>query len=467
MKKIIALLAALLCLSLPASADYRYNGFGEPVATARSFTAVGAVNGTALGIGDFKSPSDVFADENGLVYILDCGNNRVVVLNNDLTLNREVRPEGFDLGEAGGLYAAGGLIYVAHAGDEKIYVINTEGETVREISRPDSPLLEGAAFTPLKVLADGIGTVYMLSANSTQGAYMIGADNSFLGFFGRNDVVLTFRRMMELASRRFASDEQRETMQNFIPVEFANFDVDADGFIYTVTSYSENPEQDEMIKKLNPMGDNVLSKLSARTWGDNPDAGAYPTSFADIAADENGFSYALDGASGKIFWYDDNLSQICAFGGSGNVLGAFTGPTAVETLDSRVLVLDNVKNSVTVFEKTRFGELMTEGRRLYNSGYFKESKDIFREIITMDPDCDFAWGALGAAVYEEGDAALAKEYFERSRTAAEKYSEVKKQLRSTWMKEHFALIFGGVIALALIIIAASKLVAAKLKEGRI
>lgn len=466
MKKAILILTALLCLSSSVSADYRYDGFNQPVKTAESFTAVKAVNGMGLGIGDFKNPADVYVDDSGLVYILDNGNNRVVVLNSDLSFNSQVEPQGFTLGEAGGMYVEGGLIYIAHKEDEKIYIINSLGETVREIARPDSVLLGDAAFIPKKVIADKIGTVYMLSENSTQGAYMIGPDNNFLGFYGRNNVVLTFKRMLEVASRQFATAEQREKMQNFIPVEFANFDIDDSGFIYTVTSYSENPESDEMIRKLNPMGKNVLSKLSTRTWGDNKKGDAYPTSFTDIAVDTNGFSYALDGNGGKVFWYDNNLSQICAFGGSGSVMGTFTSPAAIEVLGDNVLVLDSVKNSLTVFEKTHYGELTTQGRLLYNSGYFKESKEIFREIITMDPNCDFAWAALGAAYYEDGDPASAKQFFEKSKTAAEKYSEVKKQIRNDWMKSHFAVIFIGIILLALIIIAATKLIAAKVKEGK-
>lgn len=466
MKKIILIIAAVFCLCSSAGADYRYDSFNEPVKTAESFTAVKAVNGMGLGIGDFKAPADVFVDEQNLVYILDGGNNRIVILNSDLSFNSEVVPQDFNLTGAGGIYVEDGSIYIAHGEDEAIYVINIAGETVRQITRPDSVLLGDAAFTPKKVIADKIGTVYILSENSTQGAYMIDSDNSFLGFYGRNSVVLTFKRMLELVSRQFATAEQREKMQNFIPVEFANFDIDDEGFIYTVTSYSENPEGDEMIRKLNPMGENVLNSLSFRTWGDNAVDGSYKTSFTDIAVDENGFSYVLDSYSGRIFWYDNNLSQICAFGGSGSVLGTFTSPAAIEVLDDKVLVLDSVKNSLTVFEKTHFGSLTTEGRILYNNGYFKESKEIFQEIITMDPNCDFAWAALGAAYYEDGDPVSAKEYFEKSKTAQDKYSEVKKEIRNEWMKNHFAVIFIVIIALALIIIAASKLIAAKLKEGR-
>lgn len=466
MKKAAFIIAVLLSLNLTAFADYRYNAFDEPVETRESFTAVRAVNGVALGIGNFKSPADVYVDAADNVYIMDNGNNRIAVLNPDLSFSREIAPAAFTLEEAGGMFVSGGDIYIAHGGDEKIYVINFDGEITREISRPDSPLLGDAAFTPKKVIADSIGTVYMLSENSTQGAYMIDSDNNFLGFYGRNEVSMTFRRMMELAARRFASEEQRATMQNFVPVEFANFDIDSDGFIYTVTSYSENPESAQMIRKLNPMGNNVLSKLSSRTWGDNKNGGAYPTAFTDIAVDQDGFSYALDSNQGKIFWYDNNLCQICAFGGSGSALGRFTSPCAVEVQGDSVLVLDSVKNSLTVFDKTRFGALMTEGRILYNDGYFMESKDIFREIITMDPRCDFARAALGAAHFEEGDNSGAKDFFEKSKSAADKYSEVKKELRNNWMKEHFALIFIGIILLALIIIAAAKLISAKMKEGK-
>lgn len=466
MKKIFLVLAALLGLSLSAHADYRYNGFDEAVPTAKSFAVSKTVNGSLLGIGEFKDPSDVFFDGE-TVYILDNGNNRIVMLDNELSFAGEVRVQNVDLANAAGIYAENKSIYIAHRDDEKIYVADKSGNVTREISRPNSVLLGDAAFIPRKVIADQIGTVYMLSENSTQGAYMIDSENNFLGFYGRNNVLLTFKRMMDIAARRFATEEQRATMQNFIPVEFSNFDIDSEGFIYTVTSYSENPQNDEMIRKLNPMGENVLSKLSSRTWGDNKVSGEFKTSFIDIAVDASGFSYALDSYGKKIFWYDDNLNQICVFGGDGGEKGKFTSPVALEAMGDGVIVLDSAKNSLTVFEKTRFGDLTTQGRKLYNSGYFKESKDIFREIITMDPQCDYAWAALGAACFEDGDSAGAKEYFEKSKTAADKYSEVKKEIRNRWMKEHFALIFALVMLGLLLAAATAKLAAAKIKEGKI
>ena len=40
-------------------------------------------------------------------------------------------------------------------------------------------------------------------------------------------------------------------MARNVPVEYANFDIDADGFIYTVTEVSTSTDA---VKKLNPSG---------------------------------------------------------------------------------------------------------------------------------------------------------------------------------------------------------------------
>ncbi len=291
---------------------------------------------------------------------------------------------------------------------------------------------------------------------------MIDAGGEFLGFYGRNEVQLTFRRVYELTMRRFASEEQRSKMQNFIPVEFTNFDIDGQGFIYTVTAYSERPESDDMIKKLNPLGNNIYTD-PYYSWGDMPEGNTYHTAYTDIAVDQEGFAYALDAYSGRIFWYDNVGRQQAIFGGSGAYLGAFTSPVAVDTLDGDVLVLDSVKNNVTVFEPTYFGELVKQAFLLYNGGYYGESRELFEELVKMDANYDWAYVGLGRACYEDGDWEEAKEYF-RSGVATEAYSEVKGDLRNRNLKEHFTGIFFGIILGCLVIIIAARLLAAYLKE---
>ena len=61
-------------------------------------------------------------------------------------------------------------------------------------------------------------------------------------------------------------------MTRNVPVEYANFDIDADGFIYTVTEAANTTT--DAVKKLNPAGYNI--------W-DNAVGDEY--SFGDVASE--------------------------------------------------------------------------------------------------------------------------------------------------------------------------------------
>ena len=477
-KKIGLAAAAALALSgqfgglETVRADYRYDGFGNAIPSQYSYVAETDYNGLQLGVGAFSSPTDLYVSGDDRIFVVDAGNDRIVVLDREYEVEKvidEFKMDGEAVSVRGvtGIFVhTDGLMYLADKDAGRILVADEDGNVVRCITRPESTLLEESStttFLPRKVLVDSRDIIYMLSENSTQGAYMIDASGAFLGFYGRNEVQLTFQRVYELAMRRFASEEQRSRMQNFIPVEFTNFDIDSEGFIYTVTAYSEDPSNDEMIKKLNPLGSNIYSG-ERLTWGDMPDGDTYHTTYTDIAVDEDGFAYALDAYSGRIFWYDDVGCQQAIFGGSGAYLGAFSTPVAIDILDGNVLVLDSVKNNITVFEPTYFGSLVKEAFLLYNKGFYGESRELFEEITRMDSNYDYAYAGLGRAYYEEGDWERAKECFEYSDIATEQYSLVKEELRNRNMKEHFTGIFFGVIFGCFAVIIAGKLLAAYLAQ---
>ena len=475
--------AVLLAALLPSGAgtvraDYRYDSFGNAIPSQYSYVAEADYNGLQLGVGAFNSPTDLYVSNDNLIYIVDAGNDRIVILDEEYQVRKVV--EAFSMeGEAvsikgvtGIFVHTDGLLYLADKAEGRILVLDQDGNIVRCITRPDSALLQESStttFLPRKVLVDSRDIIYMLSENSTQGAYMIDPQGDFLGFYGRNEVQLTFRRLYELAMRRFASEEQRSKMQNFIPVEFANFDIDQEGFIYTVTAYSESPMNDEMVKKLNPLGNNIYTG-EVLTWGDMPEMLGekyiYHTAYTDIAVDEDGFAFALDAYSGRIFWYDDVGCQQAVFGGGGAYLGAFTTPAAIDTLNGNVLVLDSAKNNITVFEPTYFGGLVKEAFLMFNKGLYAESRELFEEIVRMDANYDWAYAGLGRAYYEEGQWEKAKECFERSGVATGYYSEVKEDLRNRSLKENFTGIFFGIIIGCFVLIIAGKLLSAWLAERR-
>lgn len=473
-KKTAALAFGLsICMAcvpvMQAEADYRYDEFFRAVPAQSVYVADTSYNGKELDIGNFASPSDLYVYDDSLIYILDSGNNRVVVLDEEFQVHQVIdsitaEGEELDITGAKGIYVSPvGEVYISDLKNNRILILDGKGNFLRMITRPDSVLLtDNITFAPKNVVLDTVGTLYMISENSTQGAYMIDPNGDFLGFYGRNKVNVTASVIFQAMMREFASEAQRAKMSSFVPVEFSNFDIDEEGFIYTVTAYSDSPTTSYMIRKLNPLGENILE--SYRDWGDEPNGSNFNTSYVDVAVDGNRFIYALDGNTGRIFMYDDTGFQIAIFGGMGNVLGTFRSAAAIDTIGDKVIVLDSAKNNVTVFQQTYFGEQIVKGLSLYNQGMLEESLGYFQEIITMDANFFFAYYAMAEIYYDQGEYKLSQEYAELSGVASEIYSESKKMLRNDWLRSNFAGVFLVVILAALLILGAAKVRDAKRKD---
>ncbi|HWT75935.1 MAG TPA: NHL repeat-containing protein [Mobilitalea sp.] len=472
------LVLSLLILLQPASvalADYRYDWWGNAMPSQYSYVAEDAYNGKELQVGDFNNPMDLFVDNNNLIYVLDSGNNRIVVFTEDfnpvkiIDHFRSANGEENITGAEGLFVNKDGKIYLADKANQRVLVSDQEGNITRIITRPDSYLLDASvAFDPKKVLVDDRNIVYIISDKSSQGAYMIDEAGNFLGFYGRNKVMLTVKRLLDVTLRKFATKSQRDKMVNFIPVEFANFDIDEKGFIYTVTAFSDDPFEDSMIKKLNPLGTNIIEDTGWYLWGDMPDFSTtettWLTNFCDVAVDENHFIYALDKGKCNIYQYEQEGGQLAIFGGNGSTLGRFLNPVAIETLHGKIFVLDNTKKNITVFEPTYFGEISIKAFSMFEDGYYLDSKSLFDEVVKMDQNFEYSLLGLGMAYYEGDNYKAAKKIFERSNVANGKYSEVKKEIRNEWMKEHFAFIFFGIILAAFVFIIASKIISAKVHD---
>lgn len=475
MKKVIALFFAIcVCLALSAPvtarADYRYDEFQESKSAQRAYEAEKNYNGKQLDIGDFASPSDLYIYNDSLVFILDNGNNRIVVLDEDLRLDHVIDSvasgtEVFDISGAKGIYVSdSGDIYIADTKNSRVIVCDEDGLVKQVFGRPDSVLFtDNIAFLPKSVVTDTTGTVYIVSENSTQGAYMLDPEGNFLGFYGRNEVDVTVDVLFQAMLREFASREQRARMSNFIPVEFSRFDVDAEGFIYTVNGYSSTPKESSMIRKLNPLGENILSN-EYRTWGDEPEGSVFRTNYVDIAADGNGFIYALDSYNGRIFMYDNTGFQIAIFGGAGTQMGTFGTAAAIDTMGNRVLVLDSQKNNITVFRRTDFGQLLVDGLVLYNQGRMDEALPYFENLVKMDANFFYAYYAMAETYYDMGEYKQSENFALLSQESQGVYSKAKKMVRNDWLRDHFTAAAFLVVLTAFLIMAVSKVSAAKQKE---
>ena len=79
--------------SLPYS-NYTYSEKGNQVVLGpQAYVPEEVIYGETLGTTGMFEPSDVATDENGLIYILDGGNGRILVLNPDYTLKTEFRTD--------------------------------------------------------------------------------------------------------------------------------------------------------------------------------------------------------------------------------------------------------------------------------------------------------------------------------------------------------------------------------------
>lgn len=489
MLKRVITICIIVCLLAPLVAlgdgrTYIYDPWGEAVPSQDPYIVENIYDGIRIGVGSFNAPSDLYVDAQNIIYILDAGNNRIVILDEGFnlikTIERFISVDGKEetLKDATGIFVdEKQQIYIADKGNQRVLVVNYNGEVIRTVTKPDSILIdESMAFEPRKVLVDKSGVLYVISEKLTQGAYMIGPNNEFLGFYGRNKVRLTAERIAQLFWRRIATEKQRARMENFIPIEFYSFDIDERGFIYTVNAYSDDKKNDEMIRKLNPMGNNILPN-GGQLYGDQPDFTglkptdplpsnvAYKTSYVDVTVDQDGFIYALDGTNCRIFQYDQEGRQVFIFGARGNQVGTFKNPVAIENIKGKIIVLDATKNNITVFKPSYFGEQVRKAIILYNEGRFSEAVKPWQEVLRMNSNYHLAYVGIGKAYYEEGKFKEAMKYFLLG-VDEENYSKAKREYRNEQMKRFFPFIFCGVIVILIVILVAERWIKLKMEALR-
>jgi hypothetical protein len=289
------------------------------------------------------------------------------------------------------------------------------------------------------VLADNAGNVYICIKSITRGAVMFAEDGSFSGYYGANRVDRTFNAMLNYFLKYILTAEQMQERIRPVPVEFSNFTLDSDGFIYTVTE-AKSAELD-VVKKLDPAGRNIFAKQGYDDfiWGDfmTPyvNGRSYKSSIVDISIDEAGNIYIMDFTSGKVFQYSYEGYLMFIFGGKGEQKGLFNNPNAIETYNNKVYVLDGVKNSLTIYKLTEFGSLVNDAMELFNRGLYAESKEPWEEIMRRDANYYMAYIGMGNATLslEEFEDSL-KYFYMHSRGG---YNRAFKDFRIDYIRKHF------------------------------
>ena len=430
-RKSIALLLTLLLLMTAVSespyTSYTQDAWGNSVPAPDSYLPRAAFNCLAETGKALKAPSDLFVWNDRIIYVSDSGNDRIVVLDADYSclrvIDRYTDRDGVEYAvkNPAGIFVDGeSRLYICLPDEEKVVVLNAEDKLTAEYLRPETDLLDdNTRFSPEKVLANRLGTVFVLPKGLYLGAVMYGREGNFLGFYGANDVAVTVQVLLDHAWKQILSQEQVSSMARYVPVQFSSFDIDGENFIYTCTN--ENNTYRE-ISKLNTLGDNVLTSYTRNVVSQTYDYGdiekgyymgqVQDTRLVDICVNDRELIYALDKTRGRVFVYDQESHLLSIFGGPGYQMGTFHNPAAIDTFGDDVLVLDSETGLITVFERTGYGELMENAVLMYIDGRYAEARTLWEEVICRNINCTLAYTGIGKALYEEGSYREAMHYFE-------------------------------------------------------
>lgn len=459
------LLAAVMGSVIPSAHaqdtfnSYTYDEWDESQKAPAGYEPVMVKNGMEIGTGNWKTPNDFFMDDEGLLYVADTGNNRLIVLNEELEFQEIIETvtmngEEIALEDVQGLYVSDdGVIYACQTSLSRILLIKDK-EVIGTIDKPVSSLIpEDFNFAPTKVGIDVYGRAFVLSKGCYSGLLQYDLDGSFMGFFGANKVEVTADVLFSYMWKSILSDEQRAAMASILPIEYSNVDSGDDGFVYTSTVGTQLPKS--QVKKLNPLGNNVYFAVGNEefNFGDeeitynktNPN---YP-SFIDVKVDENGFIFAIDLTSSRVFVRDQEANLISVFGGYGQQTGTFNTPVAVECRGERVYVLDRLKNNITVFEPTEYGALVRQAVLAYDLGNYSEAEQLWKQVLRRNANSTLAYNGIGKALAQENRYEEAMQYL---RLSGDRYSYSRSfgKNRLELVRNYGVYAIGGIVALAVI-----------------
>ncbi len=363
------------------------------------------------------------------------------------------------------------IVYIADNKNARVIKAEIESadsaKCLMEYTKPDSELYANSSetFNPSKVVVDSADILYVVVSSVTTGAVVFDETGEFTGFFGANRVEQTAAVIRQAIWRKFASNEQISSMTRNVPVEYANFDIDKEGFIYTVTE-AANASTDA-VKKLNPAGVNIWNTTTGNEYefGDlteyaNVDTSSFTSRLTDIVINDDGIINLLDYETGRIFQYTQDNDLLFIFGSKNSTSdqkGTFTAPNAIEAVGEKIYVIDGKKNDITIFTETTFGEYVHEAAALYEKGLYEEAIDPWNEVIKRDGGYALAYHGLGKAYLNIGDYEKAMENFKIS-VSKSSYDRAYKYDRDDFLRENFTVIVIVLVILIVAIIVLRKLI---------
>ena len=419
--------------------------------------------------------SDMVADKDGNLYVVDKANNRIVVLNKrDFKVIGVMGEYVDEYGKAQSLKSPSGVyvtnpdkmvnadtaeIYVCDTLNKRIVVFNDKYEYSRTIEEPESALLDDDDFELNAIAVDIYGRIFAVSHNCHEGVMVMSKEGNFTGFIGAQKV--TVDPIQQLWNKYFKTAEQRLEEQKELPVPFNNITVDDNGFVYVTINFTEPGDLKNQlasitekesgfspVKKLNSTGVEIMKRNGFFDPGGEvvlSTAGATPEDLSkiiDVAIGNEGSWSLLDNKRSRVFTYDSNGNLLFAFGDKGDQVGNGENYVAMtyQIIDGvyNLVLLDNTATGykIIVYHPTEYCDTIMSALRNENIHNHSATIDDWREVLTRNNNFDLAYIGIGKALYHLGDYDGAMEMLSSAYETdyyAKAFAEKRKQILGKWM----------------------------------
>ena len=472
----VLMIASCVVVGVGASSAYQtytYSIGGYALHSPDAYTADSQIIDSAyMGLDTpLNGASDLVTDDQNNVYIADAKNNRIVCLDRYFKLrfyiSTFVNDQGVTDSLAGpqGLFVTKDRIWVCDTDAYRIVVFDRNGNFIKIIEAPESALFgENSMYTPKAIAVDQYNRLFVVSSQTYQGIIVMTEDGEFTGFIGAQAVTLS---AFEILWRRFRTDEQKSQTADVVSTEFNNITIDEDGFIYVTTStISEGSVGNAIkgkskdgkympVKMLNTNGDEIMKRNGF--WPpagevdystSTADQGQTPTgvsTIVDVAIGEEGTWSIIDSKRQRIYTYDSNGNLLFAFGDSGTMLGNLESINAITYQNEKMLVLDKNNCTITVFNRTEYGDILINAIAAENDQDFDLAIKRWTEVLKRNSNFDTAYVGIGQAMYRNGQYTESLEQYEAAYDT-DNWSKSFQEIRRQWMSDYFIVLILGIVA---------------------
>ena len=451
------------------STSYTYDEKGNDVSIPDAYTFKKSVDITdSAGVRASNPQGLVVSEETGKTYVVDTGNNRILVFSDDFSYEKTLSEfrygsETLQLDHPEGMFVyENGDMLIADTQNNRIIKCDGDGNVKQVIERPENMtgVSDSEVFLPVKLAVDSIGRIYVVARNINRGIIQLDSQGKFMGYIGSPQVQYD---IMTIILRRFYTEAQKAKSEQFVPTEYNNICMDGEDFLWATISSLDAEDIENTIKskdksgsvtpvkKLNTMGTDVLKRNGFYAPMGDLEFDEKPSRIIGVSTSDNGVYSMLDQQNGHVFTYDDNGNLLFVFGKLGNEKSSFQTPADIRYRDDQILVLDSGLGKIFVFSPSSYGELVLEAVASQYNGDYEEAYGLWSQLASQNTNFKYAFVGLGNAMLEQGEYDAALKYFKYAEDT-ERYSDTVEIIRKQNVQKYFPAIMVTVIVIAVVIL---------------